>query len=99
MKKYKERSVDNSLEFRELSTLPVDEALATLGGIIENIIAGISNRVEGHDMIRTVIRSNLLHNPISLPIVQMLDLSVERILQYIEKVLQSQCAQDSHTMQ
>ncbi|KAJ8019010.1 putative DNA polymerase [Holothuria leucospilota] len=89
VKKYNATSSDHFVKFNNLDKLNANTFPIILGKIIEQLIANLTDGMSGHDMVRIVISSEFLDTPIALPFVRKRDLSVERIMSHIEKILQS----------
>ncbi|KAJ8030237.1 hypothetical protein HOLleu_26586 [Holothuria leucospilota] len=89
VKKFNATSSDHFVKFNNLDKLSANTFPIVLGKIIEKLIETLTDGMSGHDMVRKVISSELLDTPISLPFVRRRDLSVERIMAHIEKILQS----------
>lgn len=63
--KYRAKSLDYHLLFRQLHTLDSVTALQTLGQVLNQVLEEMCNSVSRHCMVLVVIASDLLASPIS----------------------------------
>ena len=58
-------------------------------GIFHHLIEDVTNGMNPNDQVRFVLRSDQLQTPISIPFCSLEELTVEKVLSHVEKVVQS----------
>ena len=71
--------------------LDIPQALVYLRDLLDDIVTNVLRDVHDHDFVRLVITSpgRLIQTPISIPFVRRDNLSIDRIMDYVEKIVQS----------
>ena len=71
--------------------LDIPQALGYLRNLLDDIVRTVLRDVDQRDFVRLVITSpdGLLQTPISIPFVRRDNLSIDRIMDYVEKIVQS----------
>ena len=88
-KRFNARELLYDLKFSQDLRGGVGNVLNAIGQMLEAFLKELKSQMENRDFVRLVIISPELRDPFGLPYARVADLNVEDILQYIERVLQS----------
>ena len=90
VKKFNTTGLDYTVQFADtFADLELSEFHDRLHEIFESLLNAVTKDIPAHDQVRFVLRSPQLENPISLPFMPLSRLTTERVLDEIERVIQS----------
>ena len=89
MEKFQTTGLDYNLDVKLPVVDRLKDGVVNLENVFERVIADITRRMSRDDYLRFVLQSNELSAPISLPFMPVAELSSERIMYEVERVLQS----------
>ena len=90
VKRFKTTGMDYTVPFTNtLADFELSEYHNRLHEVFERLLQAITQGIQEHNQVCIVMRSPQLKNPISLPFMFLPQLTTERILSHVERVLQS----------
>ncbi len=88
-KKFRTTAVDYSVSFNDLKDLDLIQEYERTQRIFQRLLGDVTSGMNETDLVRFVLRSEQLDNPISLPFMSVSRLTPERVFSQIEHVVQS----------
>ena len=88
-KKFRTTAVDYSVSFNDLKDLDLIQEYKRTQKIFQRLLGDVTSGMNESDLVRFVLRSEQLDNPISLPFMPVSRLTPERVFSQIERVVQS----------
>ena len=89
-KKFRMTATDHTVRFNNvLQDVDLLESQQRTYTIFHHLLEDVTADMNPHDRVRFVLRSDQLQSPISIPFLPLEELTTEKVLSYVEKVVQS----------
>ena len=89
-KKFRMTSTDHTIRFNNvLDNIDLLESQQRTYTIFHHLLEDVTTDMNPNDQVRFILRSDQLQTPISIPFCSLEELTTEKVLSYVEKVVQS----------
>ena len=89
VKKFGLTGVEYEIQFNDTDMVGADQVVEELHRSFQSIIDRITDGMPGNDMVRIILITDQLDYPVSLPFMRNDELTVEKLLAQVQRVLQS----------